>query len=131
MSAHKGGTSETSQWVTQWPLAPAPFRPQRLVIPTWIPRPVHWLIAPACVVALQVLVYPAPWGIALQGVVVGLLDALVAGLTLAGDSQNLQPIIDELLAFRRAGVTDLGLRLYGNPEAAIRLVAERVVPAIV
>jgi hypothetical protein len=31
---------------------------------------------------------------------------------------------------RRAGVTEIGLRLYGDPEAAIRLVAERIVPAL-
>jgi 5,10-methylenetetrahydromethanopterin reductase len=59
-----------------------------------------------------------------------ILNALVDGLTLTGSSNHLTPIIDELLAFRRAGVTEIGLRLYGDPEAAIRLVAERVVPAL-
>jgi alkanesulfonate monooxygenase SsuD/methylene tetrahydromethanopterin reductase-like flavin-dependent oxidoreductase (luciferase family) len=59
-----------------------------------------------------------------------ILDALVDGLTLTGASDNLTPLIDELLAFRRAGVTELGLRLYGDPEAAIRLVAERVAPVL-
>jgi hypothetical protein len=29
-----------------------------------------------------------------------------------------------------AGVTELGLRLYGEPDEAIRLVAERVRPAL-
>jgi len=53
-----------------------------------------------------------------------ILDALVDGLTLTGRSDDLTPLIDELLAFRRAGVTETSLRLYGNPEAAIRLVAE-------
>jgi len=59
-----------------------------------------------------------------------ILNALVDGLTLTGTSTRLTPIIDELLAFRRAGVTEIGLRLYGDPQAAIRLVAERVVPAL-
>ena len=59
-----------------------------------------------------------------------ILDALVDGLTLAGSSSNLTPIIDELLAFRAAGVTETSLRLYGEPEAAIRLVAERVLPEL-
>jgi alkanesulfonate monooxygenase SsuD/methylene tetrahydromethanopterin reductase-like flavin-dependent oxidoreductase (luciferase family) len=59
-----------------------------------------------------------------------ILNALVDGLTLTGVSNHLTPIIDELLAFRRAGVTEIGLRLYGDPEAAIRLVAERVVSAL-
>ena len=60
-----------------------------------------------------------------------ILDALVDGLTLTTGSDHLTGIIDELLAFRRAGVTEIGLRLYGEPEAALRLVAERVAPALV
>jgi hypothetical protein len=59
-----------------------------------------------------------------------ILDALVDGLTLTGASNDLTRIIDELLAFRRAGVTEIGLRLYGDPEAAIRLVAAGVAPAL-
>ena len=60
-----------------------------------------------------------------------ILDALVEGLTLTAGSDHLTHIIDELLAFRRAGVTEIGLRLYGEPEAALRLVAERVAPGLV
>ena len=59
-----------------------------------------------------------------------ILDALVDGLTLVGSESELTPVIDELLAFRAAGVTETSLRLYGAPEAAIRLVAERVLPAL-
>ena len=59
-----------------------------------------------------------------------ILDALVDGLTLVGGSSNLKPVIDELLAFRAAGVTEVSLRLYGEPEAALRLVAERVLPEL-
>lgn len=59
-----------------------------------------------------------------------ILDALVEGLTLTGGAQDLDPLIDELLAFRRAGVDEVGLRLYGEPDAALRLVAERVAPAL-
>ena len=59
-----------------------------------------------------------------------ILDALVDGLTLVGSGSKLTPVIDELLAFRVAGVTETSLRLYGEPEAAIRLVAERVLPEL-
>ncbi len=52
------------------------------------------------------------------------------GLTLTGASSDLTAIIDELLAFRDAGVTEISLRLYGDPEAAIRLVATQVAPAV-
>ncbi|MEO7385880.1 MAG: LLM class flavin-dependent oxidoreductase [Gammaproteobacteria bacterium] len=59
-----------------------------------------------------------------------ILDALVDGLTLTGISGDLKAVIDELLAFRAAGVTEIGLRLYGDPESAIRLVANEVAPAV-
>jgi 5,10-methylenetetrahydromethanopterin reductase len=59
-----------------------------------------------------------------------MLDALVEGLTLTGSEDDLSPLIDELLAFRRAGVDEISLRLYGDPESAIQLVAERVLPAL-
>jgi alkanesulfonate monooxygenase SsuD/methylene tetrahydromethanopterin reductase-like flavin-dependent oxidoreductase (luciferase family) len=59
-----------------------------------------------------------------------ILDALVDGLTLTGGSSDLTRIVDELLAFRRAGVTEIGLRLYGEPEEAIRLVAAGVALAV-
>jgi alkanesulfonate monooxygenase SsuD/methylene tetrahydromethanopterin reductase-like flavin-dependent oxidoreductase (luciferase family) len=59
-----------------------------------------------------------------------ILDALVDGLTLTGHSNDLVSIIDELQAFRSAGATEVALRLYGDPDAAIRVVAERVVPAL-
>jgi hypothetical protein len=59
-----------------------------------------------------------------------ILDALVDGLTLTGRSDDLTPLLDELLAFRRAGVTEISLRLYGDPAAAIRLVAERIAPEV-
>jgi len=58
-----------------------------------------------------------------------ILDALVDGLTLTGASDDLTPILDELLAFRDAGVSEISLRLYGDPAAAIRLVAEQLAPA--
>ncbi|MBL8200087.1 MAG: LLM class flavin-dependent oxidoreductase [Chromatiales bacterium] len=59
-----------------------------------------------------------------------ILDALVDGLTLTGASSDLTPVVDEILAFRRAGVTEIGLRLYGDPDAAIRLVSDAVLPAL-
>ena len=38
---------------------------------------------------------------------------------------------EELLkAFKAAGVTELAIRLYDDPESSIRLIAERVMPAL-
>jgi 5,10-methylenetetrahydromethanopterin reductase len=59
-----------------------------------------------------------------------LMDALADGLTLVGSHADLPRLLDRLRAFRDAGVTELSLRLYGEPEDSIRLVAERVVPAL-
>ncbi|MBL8225427.1 MAG: LLM class flavin-dependent oxidoreductase [Chromatiales bacterium] len=66
------------------------------------------------------------------GDVVGtaVMDALVDGLTLTGGLEDIDRIVGELRAMRDAGVTELGLRLYGEPDEAIRLVAERVRPAL-
>jgi hypothetical protein len=58
------------------------------------------------------------------------MDALVRGLTLTGGPADIERIAGELRAMQAAGVTELGLRLYGEPEAALRLVARRVVPAL-
>lgn len=59
-----------------------------------------------------------------------LLDALVTGLTLTGTPDDLSRIIGELRLQQEAGVTEIALRLYGEPEAAMRRVAECVVPAL-
>lgn len=57
-----------------------------------------------------------------------IMDTLADGLTLVGDHGDLDRLLARVLAFRDAGITDLALRLYGSPEASIRLVAERIAP---
>ena len=57
-----------------------------------------------------------------------IMDALADGLTLVGDHGDLDRLLARLLAFRAAGISDLALRLYGSPDATIRLVAERIAP---
>jgi alkanesulfonate monooxygenase SsuD/methylene tetrahydromethanopterin reductase-like flavin-dependent oxidoreductase (luciferase family) len=57
-----------------------------------------------------------------------IMDALAEGLTLVGDHGDLERLLARVLEFRDAGITDLALRLYGSPEAGIRLVAERITP---
>ncbi len=59
-----------------------------------------------------------------------LLDALVTGLTLTGTPDDLQRLIGELRLQQAAGVTEIALRLYGEPEQALAMVAEHVVPAL-
>jgi alkanesulfonate monooxygenase SsuD/methylene tetrahydromethanopterin reductase-like flavin-dependent oxidoreductase (luciferase family) len=57
-----------------------------------------------------------------------IMDALAEGLTLVGDHGDLDGLLARVRAFRDAGISDLALRLYGSPEAGIRLVAERIAP---
>ncbi len=44
----------------------------------WTMRGVRCMVPAACVIAFQLVAYPIPWGLTLQGVVIGLLGALVA-----------------------------------------------------
>jgi alkanesulfonate monooxygenase SsuD/methylene tetrahydromethanopterin reductase-like flavin-dependent oxidoreductase (luciferase family) len=61
---------------------------------------------------------------------VEILDRLVDQLTLTGGLADLDRLAGKLDAFRRAGVDEIGLRLYGDPASTIHRVAERVVPAL-
>jgi branched-chain amino acid transport system permease protein len=47
-------------------------------VPAWVVRAIRCVAPAACVIAFQVVMYPIPLGLALQGVVIGLLGALVA-----------------------------------------------------
>lgn len=66
----------------------------------------------------------------IEGVSDALVDKLVDNLTWAGTPADIDGFIDEMISFRDAGVTELAVRLYANPEASIRLLAERVMPAL-
>lgn len=59
-----------------------------------------------------------------------ILDALVDGLTLTGTPHDVPRLTGELLAFGRAGVDEIALRLYADPEETLRLVAGQVAPAL-
>ena len=66
----------------------------------------------------------------IEGVPDALVDALVDNLTWTGTPADIDRFLEEMVAFRDAGVTELAVRLYGEPEAAIRLLADRVMPAL-
>jgi len=59
-----------------------------------------------------------------------ILDALVDSLTLTGTPRDTDRLAGELRQFRAAGVTEFGLRLYGDPEVSLRLLAARLAPAL-
>ena len=59
-----------------------------------------------------------------------LVDKLVDNLTWTGGEADIDRCIDEMLAFKAAGVTELAIRLYGDPDTSIHQIAERVMPAL-
>jgi len=65
-----------------------------------------------------------------QGVPDRVLDALVDHVTLCGTPRSLDPVLARLRHLRDAGLGAVALRLYQRPEEAIRLIGERVLPAL-
>jgi len=59
-----------------------------------------------------------------------ILDRLVDGMTLTGVPTDIDAMRAPLRELAAAGVNELGLRLYGEPAEAIRLVGERLAPAL-
>ncbi|MDP6437333.1 MAG: LLM class flavin-dependent oxidoreductase [Gammaproteobacteria bacterium] len=64
-----------------------------------------------------------------EGVSDEIMDALVDNITLTGDYNDVDKLIEELKKFEAAGFTEFGLRLYEDPAESIKLIGERVVPA--
>lgn len=65
----------------------------------------------------------------IEGVPDRVVNALVDGLTLCGDFRDIDRIIDELKQYEANGLTEIALRVYGDPAGSIRLIGERVIPA--
>ena len=69
-----------------------------------------------------------------SGVIDGVPERLVASLlehlTLTGTPDELEQRLPELRAFKAAGVNELCFRLHDDPADAIRLIGERVIPAL-
>lgn len=57
-----------------------------------------------------------------------LVDKLVDELTFCGDHGDLDRLLARLERFRNAGVTEMALRLYDDPETSMRLIAAAVGP---
>ena len=65
-----------------------------------------------------------------DGVPDRILDALVENVTIAGSPDNLEPVLEKLQRFKAAGLGGVALRLYADPAASIRLIGERILPAL-
>ena len=65
-----------------------------------------------------------------EGVPRPLLEKLVENLTFTGGLGDVDRFVDQLLEFKAAGLNEFAIRLYDDPEESIRLLAERVAPAL-
>lgn len=66
----------------------------------------------------------------IEGVPDAIVDSLVENLTFAGDEGSIEKTIDHLRAYERAGLDEIALKVHLGPDEAIRLIGERVVPAL-
>mgnify|MGYP001142006022 CR=1 FL=1 len=66
----------------------------------------------------------------IENIPAGIMERLVDRTTSASAIGDLDREIERLLEFRKAGLTDISLRIYANPEASIKLIGERVIPVV-
>ncbi len=66
----------------------------------------------------------------ITGVPDRVVQLLVDNLTSCAALADLDKEIDRLRRFEAAGLTEIALRIYENPEETIRIIGERVVPAL-
>jgi alkanesulfonate monooxygenase SsuD/methylene tetrahydromethanopterin reductase-like flavin-dependent oxidoreductase (luciferase family) len=67
---------------------------------------------------------------AVEGVPDRVLDALVDHVTLCATPQQMDAVVSKLKALGAAGLGSVALRLYANPAESIRLIGERLIPAL-
>jgi len=66
----------------------------------------------------------------IEGVPDNLVEQLVEHLTFTGDLSDVDRLTEKLSRFRDAGLNEFAIRLYDQPEDSIRLIGERVAPAL-
>jgi 5,10-methylenetetrahydromethanopterin reductase len=66
----------------------------------------------------------------IEGVPEPIVAKLVEHLTLAGDLSDIGRFAGHLRALERAGLDEVALRLHDEPEAGLRIIGERLLPAL-
>ncbi|MFW2403762.1 MAG: LLM class flavin-dependent oxidoreductase [Gammaproteobacteria bacterium] len=66
----------------------------------------------------------------IEGVDPVIVDKLVEGLTCSGGPEDLERHIERLKQYKDAGFTELSLGLQDDPEDSIRMIGEKVLPAL-
>ena len=65
-----------------------------------------------------------------EGVPEDLVHRLVAGMSSAGDLNDLEQELDRFRQFSKSGLTELSLRLHDDPMDGLKLIGEHVIPAV-
>jgi 5,10-methylenetetrahydromethanopterin reductase len=66
----------------------------------------------------------------IDGVPPDLVSRLIAGLSSAGGLDDVDGELERYRAFAQAGLTELALRVHDEPMAALKIIGERVIPAL-
>ena len=66
----------------------------------------------------------------IEGVPDEFVDKLIRNISFAGGLDAIDPAIETLRRFADIGLTEIALRVHDEPAEAIRLIGERVVPAL-
>lgn len=59
-----------------------------------------------------------------------LVTKMIRNISFAGGLDQIEPAIETLKAFAAAGLTEIAIRVHDDPADAIRLIGERVIPAL-
>ena len=66
----------------------------------------------------------------IEGVPDSLVNKMVKNISMTGGLEAIDPAIETLRDFARSGVTEIALRVHDDPADAIRLIGERLAPAL-
>jgi len=66
----------------------------------------------------------------IEGVPDSLVEKMIRNISFAGGLDAIDEAVDTLRQFAAAGLTEIALRVHDDPAAAIRLIGERVAPAL-
>ena len=59
-----------------------------------------------------------------------LVSKLVDDLSSAGDMNDIDKELERFYVFKKAGITDLSIRLFDDPMAGLKMIGEKVLPAL-
>ena len=126
LSWHVKEDAEASRWEAR----------RELIIRAWLePQWIEPFLSPEDVKTVRSNVWPFLQAFRdrtgdIEGVDPRIVDALVEGLTAAGGPDDVDRHIERLRRYANAGFTEIALGLQDDPEYSIRLIGERVLPAL-